>query len=57
MGKWLQTAGVRMKGLFCYSYYHYEWEYLVCVSEHGDKLKERYKEIVYGDEPLVYSEE
>ncbi|QHZ59849.1 hypothetical protein HWD03_gp118 [Alteromonas phage vB_AmeM_PT11-V22] len=31
-----------MKGLFSYSYDHYEWEYLVCVSESEDKLVERY---------------
>tara|TARA_A100000171_G_C2045086_1_gene102380 strand:- start:73 stop:279 length:207 start_codon:yes stop_codon:yes gene_type:complete len=31
-----------MKGLFIYDYDHYEWEYLVCVSESEGKLVERY---------------
>lgn len=55
----LTTKGKLMKmyGLFSYSYDHYEWENLVCVSESQKKLIDRVYETTKGDILLVHTED
>lgn len=47
-----------MKGLFSYSYYYHEWEYLICVSEREEKLVKKFDSFSrFNDEVLVIDDE